>query len=320
MKAQIFATATLLTAFSTALPAVDSQLLNLVMPDAKVLAGVNVAQAKSSPFGQYVLSQMTTNTDVQQLFTLTGFDPRRDVNELLLASTAAPGNHAGLATATGTFDVNSIVSFATSKGAKTETFGGVTILEDPGQTHGVAFLSGSLVAAGDIASVKAAIGRVAQPSILPAAVVTQVNQLSAADDAWALTTVPPASLTPGATAPTVPGLGNGLQNSLGSVQSVSGGVKFGATVSFTAQAQTDTAQNATALAGVVQFLANMAQMQAASQNPQAAAALQSLTATASGTTVTVNLSVPEDQFQQLVRSGPNAAHPHQHGPARKQLH
>lgn len=318
MKAQIFATATLLTAFSTALPAVDSQLLNLVMPDAKMMAGVNVAQAKASPFGQYVLSQMTTNNSgLQQLSTLTGFDPRRDVNELLLASSAAPGSHGGLAAATGTFDVNSIVAFATSKGAKTETIGGITILEDPNQTHAVAFLSGSLVAAGDIDSVKAAIGRVAQPSILPVALVTQVNQLSAAEDAWALTTVPPASLQPGATAPTIPGLGNGLQNSLGSVQSVFGGVKFGTNVSFTAQAQTDTAQNATALAGVVQFLANMAQLQAANQNPQAAAALQSLTATASGTTVTVNLSVPEDQFQQLVHPQVKAAHPHRPGAARK---
>ena len=318
MKVQIFATATLFTAFSSTLPAVDSQLLNLVMPDAKVIAGVNVAQAKASPFGQYVLSQMTaSNTDIQQLSALTGFDPTRDVNELLLASTAAPGSHSGLATATGTFDVNSIVSFATSKGAKTETLGGITILEDPNQTHGVAFLSGSLVAAGDLASVKAAIGRVAQPSILPAALLTQVNQLSAAEDAWALTTVPPSSLNPGATAPTIPGLGNGLQNSLGSVQSVSGGVKFGANVSLTAQAQTDTAQNATALAGVVQFLANMAQLQAANQNPQAAAALQSLTATANGTTVTVNLSVPEDQFQQLVHPQTKAARRHRPGAERK---
>ena len=310
MKVQIFATATLLTAFSTALPAVDAQLLNLVMPDAKVMAGVNVTQAKASPFGQYVLSQMTANdTDIQQLSTLTGFDPRRDVNELLLSSTAAPGKHSGLATATGTFDVNAIVTYATGKGAKTETYGGVTILEDPDQTHGVAFLSGSLVAAGDIASVKAAIDRFSQPAILPAAVVTQVKQLSASQDAWAMTTVPPASLNPGAGVPNVPGLGNGLQTSLGSVQSMSGGVKFGAIVAFTAQAQTDTAQNATALAGVVQFLANMAQLQAAKQNPQAATALQSLTATASGTMVTVNLSLPEDQFQQILK--PQAkARPH----------
>jgi len=312
MKARIFATATVLTAFSGVLPAVDSQLLNLVMPDANVMAGVNVAQAKATPFGQYVLTQFAANNpDLQQLATLTGFDPRKDVNELLLASNASAGTHSGLACATGVFNVSSIVSFATTHGAVTESYGTppMTILEDPKQTHGIAFLSGSLVAAGDIADVKAVIDRLTNPSILPAALVTQVKQLSAADDAWGLTTVPPSSLHPGSTAPQIPGLGNGLQTSLGSVQSVSGGVKFGATVNFTGQAQTDTAQNATALAGVIQFLANMAQLNSA-QNPQASAALQSLTAAASGTTVTVTLSLPEDQFQQLLQPKANVAKPH----------
>jgi len=311
MKARIFATATVLTVFSGVLPAVDSQLLNLVMPDANVMAGVNVAQAKATPFGQYVLTQFATNNpDLQQLATLTGFDPRQDVNELLLASNASAGTHSGLACATGVFNVSSITTFATGHGGLTETYGGVTILEDPKQTHGIAFLSGSLVAAGDIADVKAAIDRLANPSILPAALVAQVKQLSAAEDAWGLTTVPPGSIHPATvTVPQIPGLGNGLQTSLGSVQSVSGGVKFGATVNFTGQAQTDTAQNATALAGVIQFLANMAQLNSA-QNPQASAALQSLTAAASGTTVTVTLSLPEDQFQQLLHPKANVAKPH----------
>ena len=68
MTAKILATPALLMVFSGALPAVDSQLLNLIMPDAKVLAGVNVATAKASPFGQYVLSQISANdSGLQQL-------------------------------------------------------------------------------------------------------------------------------------------------------------------------------------------------------------------------------------------------------------
>ena len=54
MNARFLTTATLTTVFAGVLPATaaDPQLLNLVMPDAKVLAGVNVDQAKTSPFGQ----------------------------------------------------------------------------------------------------------------------------------------------------------------------------------------------------------------------------------------------------------------------------
>ena len=63
------------------------------MPDAKVLAGVNVAQAKSSPFGQYVLSQISANDPgLQQLASVTGFDPRQDLCEVLVASNGASTN------------------------------------------------------------------------------------------------------------------------------------------------------------------------------------------------------------------------------------
>jgi len=310
MKATFLATPALLVVFSGVMPAANSQLLGFVMPDVKVLADVNVTQAKGSPFGQYVLSQMTANDSagLQQLTSLTGFNPTQDVNEVMLASDAATGSHAGLAVAAGTFNVSSITAFATGHGSTTENYGGVTILEDPKQTHGIAFLSGSLVAAGDIADVKAAIDRSKNPSILPASLVTQVNQLSAANDAWGLTTVPLSSLKQGSGA--LPPSAADLQNALQTVQSISGGVKFGATVTLTIQAQADNAQDATSLAGVVQFLANMAELQAGQQNPQAATALQSLTATAQGNTVTIALSVPEDQFQQLVQLHPNAAHPH----------
>jgi hypothetical protein len=314
MKARIFATAAVLSAFSTSLPAVDSQLLGLVMPDAKVLAGVNVAQAKGSPFGQYVLSQISgTDPELQQLTTLTGFDPRQDLTEVLVASTGGPGSHTGLAAATGNFNVGTIMALASTKGAATEKIGDVTILEDPGKTHGVAFLSGSLVVAGDVADVKDAIARVNNPSMLPTAVVNQVQSLSGSQDAWGLSTVPLTNLGMSAGKNSPLPLGNGLENSLGSVQSIGGGVKFGATVSFSLQAQTDTAQNATSLAGVVQFLANMAQMQA-NKNPQAVAALQSLTATATGTTVSVSMSMPEDQFQQLLKPQ-TMSNPHR--PAKK---
>ena len=112
MKAQIL-TATLFTAFAGALSAADPQLLNLVMPDAKVLAGVNVEQAKGTQFGQFVLNQMQTHeTELQQLVTLTGFDPRRDVRELLVASDGTPDGKTGLAVAKGTFDVAKISALA----------------------------------------------------------------------------------------------------------------------------------------------------------------------------------------------------------------
>ena len=304
MKAQIFATAALLAVFSGVLSAADPRLLSLVMPDATVLAGVNVDQAKATPFGQYVLTTLLQSQaqQLQQLATLTGFDPRRDVHELLLASASAPGNKAGLALALGAFDLDKIAAAARSAGAGIETYGGLSIIEDPQHQNGFAFLDSTLVVAGDLANVKAAIDRRAGGPTIPAALAARVIQLSSTQDAWAISTVPPSTLRPPSAPP--PNTGVNAQNALQKVESASGGLKFGSVVVVTGQAQAATPQDASSLGDVMKLFVNMAQLQA-SQHPEAAALAQSLVVTTEGSGVKITLSLPEDQFQQLVK--PKAA-------------
>jgi hypothetical protein len=127
----------------------------------------------------------------------------------------------------------------------------------------------------------------------------RVNELSTTQDAWVLCTVPPSSLAPPAKDATHAGQ---IPPAFQTVQSASGGVKFGANVVFTGQAQTDTSDNAKALGDMVKLLISLAQMNA-SQNPQAAALAQSVQVSVSGNTLAVSLTLPEDQFQQLVRYG-----------------
>ena len=197
MRARILTVATLFVAFAgvMAAKAADSQLLSLVMPDAKVLAGVNVDQAKASPLGLFVLGANAGNhPELQQLIALTGFDPSRDVHELL-AATAGTGSHDGLMLARGNFDPAKILAAATAAGAVTESYGGATIIEDPKKTGGMVFLDSTLVIAGGIAEVEAAIDHHSGQS-LPAAVIDQANQWSASEDAWTFSTVPPSTLFP----------------------------------------------------------------------------------------------------------------------------
>jgi hypothetical protein len=311
MKAIITSTAALAALFSGVLSAADPQLLNLVMPDVKVMADINVEQAKMSPFGQYVLTQVETQ-QLTQIAALTGFDPTKDVNELLVAGNGA-AQHSGLALALGNFNVASITKVIALQKVVTETYHDVTIFENTQKEAGLAFLGTSIAVAGDLVNVKAAIDRVSAPSILPASLITEIGQLSAANDAWALTTVSPSSLKQSATAIGVPGLGNGGDNVLGTVQSASGGIKFGTNVVLTAQAQADTAQNATAAAGLIQFVVNMAQLKAADE-PQVQALAKALTVSASGATVNISLTMPSEQFQELVH--PKAA-AHHHANARQ---
>src|ERR1700728_885484 len=117
-----------LTAFSltfaavTATAGVTPALLNLVMPDASVVSGVNVSQSVTSPFGQYILSQMQSNdTGFLQFISSTGFDPRKDLLEILAATsaTSSPSSattHSGLILGRGVFQPAMIIGAATEQG------------------------------------------------------------------------------------------------------------------------------------------------------------------------------------------------------------
>ena len=307
MKPPTLTVATLIAVFAGLAPAADPQLVNLVMPDAQVLAGINVDQAKTTPFGQYVLSEiLSQDPHLEQISAETGFDPKRDVHELLLASAGAP--QTGLVLARGAFDAQRIQSAGLAGGGVMESYKSLNILEDPKRTHAVAFLDATLAVAGDLASVKRAIDRHQSPAATLHDFSVQLDHWSGAYDAWALTTVPPSKLKPSA-APVPPN--PAFQNAFQSIQQAAGGVKFGTQVVFTAQAQTDSEQNATALANVLQFLSSLAQMQAPPPNAQVGALLQGLAVTSSGNLVNFSLSVAETELEQIMKSrratAPNSA-------------
>ena len=306
MNARFLTTATLLGVLSGLLPAkaADPQLLSLVMPDAKVLAGVNVDQAKTSPMGQYVLTQIQAQgaNHLQELNAMTGFDPTRDLHEVLVATNGSAKEQTGLFLARGNFDPARIAAAATLKGVKPESYGGVTILADDKGKGGIAFLNSTIVVGGDMANLKAAIDRQKTASNLPAAVLVRLNQWSASQDAWAITTVPPTSLVPAAGMPAIPGIGQqqpGQANAFTGIQYAAGGVKFGANVVVSAQAQAATAQDATQIGDTLKLLASLAQMQA-NGDPKILALAQSLNVTTNGGLLNVTLSMPQDQLVGLL--------------------
>ena len=98
-------------------------------------------------------------------------------------------------------------------------------------------------------------------------------------------------------------------------------MKFGTQVAVNAQLVADNAADATALANVLQFLLNLAQMKE-QQNTQAAAALQSFQIAASGTNVNITASIPEADLEALVQqkngqAGPNVRRPRAQGQSQR---
>jgi hypothetical protein len=296
MKSRISIAVALVALFAVTLPgrAADPDMLKLVMPDAKVIAGVNVVQARNSPFGQYLLSQTTgKDADLDKLSALVGFDPRRDITELLMASSG--DQKRGLVLARGAFDPGKIGALAQQKGATTLDYAGSTILIDPKKTGGVTFADPTLAILGDIESIKAALDRWSAPTTLPAQVLSEVAQWSL-QDAWMVAVGLPGSFKLPQGAP--PQMAQ--QPSIQSIKGFDGGLKFGSSVVVTARAVADTNQNATALAGAIQLITNLMQMQSA-QNPQAATLLKSLVVTTTGNAVDLSWSIPQDQLEQILK-------------------
>ena len=305
---------------------VDPMLLNLVPPGAKFIDGIRIDSARSSPFGQYVLSQIgARDPGFQQFIESTGFDPTRDVSEILAAAAGTSSQPSLLVLARGSFDVAQITKAATSAGAVVSDYKGIQLLTHPeasGNTGALTFLTqgGTIIAVlGSVSAVQGAIDRTTQTTqALSSDVLTQIGKLSEANDAWFLSTGPITDFLAGKVAD--PNLGGALQgNLLQAIQLASGGVKFGdKTVVVSAHAVARSDKDAESLRDVVKFLAGLVQLNKDSDpNAQKAATLlDTLQVNASGNTMTLSLSIPETAMEQLLVPPPGRPHV-QHRAARR---
>jgi hypothetical protein len=303
-------------AFGCVAFAADPQLMNMVMPDAKILAGINASNARISPFGQFVISKVAMlGVEPRKFIEATGFDPLQDVVEVLAASTADPAKLSVLLLARGTFNVEKIVAaVSTMPNVQVTATSETTILTltDPKTktAHAVAFLGNSVAVAGDLASVQTALAQNAAPSpnTIDPALAAEVNKLSTTQDEWLASSVSVASLIPAnATAPSGPA--GQVLPVLKSIQAFNGGINFTSTVQLTGEVVTSDPQNAVALSGVlklgVMLVSMAAQNQGSANNPQLAALaqlLQTMAVSTNGPAVDVSLAIPEAQAEGFVNS------------------
>jgi hypothetical protein len=291
--------------------ATSPDLLRLVMPDAKVVAGLQVSQTKNSAFGQFILSHMQVEDDAFKKFMAqTGFDPRRDVTEIVMASNweqATPESR-WLIIARGTFNIPQITTAAQANGGTTTTFQGVEILtyasptpQSPSQ-NGMAFFDASNAIMGDMASVKAAIQRRQTKAVTPGKLAARVNALSAKNDFWFITLVP---ISEFAGAMPDPNLQSAMKgNLLAAVHEASGGIRFGATVSISAEAVTRSEKDAAALVDVFKFVASMIQSnrQHDAAVGQIADWVDGMILKTKGNVMTLAVAIPEKQLEDMLNT------------------
>jgi hypothetical protein len=290
--------------------AVDPALMNLVMPDAVVLTGIQVDQSVASPFGQYILAQMQPNDPGYQKFVAaTGFNPTRDLQQILAATgTASSGHDNVLVLGRGTFQPSQITAAALAAGGTATQYKGIGIITGPAEknSHGsVAFLDSSTVVFGDISQVQGAIDRRIAGATFSGSLAASAQTVSAVNHAWFTTVTPLSDFLNGKLNGNLGNVSQG--NLLQSVTAASGGVSFGSTaVTVTADAVTASNQNAQALVDVLKFVAGMIQSNA--NNQPAVSLLNSATFAANGTVAHISLVVPEQQAEQLFIPGHEGMH------------
>jgi len=304
----------LMAAAATATAGVTPALLNLVMPDATVVSGMNVAQSVTSPFGQYILSQMQSNdSGFLQFISSTGFDPRKDLLEILAAtaSTGSSTTHAGLILGRGVFQPAMIIGAATEQGGVITNYRGFSLIGPPANQSGgnfaLTFLDGATAAMGDATSVKSVIDRKLAASTFSGPLAQAAIAVSASNSAWFATTTPLSDFMSAKQSGNISGVAQSPL--LQSVQQASGGVTFGtAGVTLSADAVTASPQNAQALVDVLKFIVSMIAGNANTPSNVTSVA-SSAQFSVNGSTAHISLMLAENQAEQLLMPGNAMKHP-----------
>jgi hypothetical protein len=240
-----------------------------------------------------------------QFISATGFDPRKDLLEIVAAtpSTAASTGHSGLLLGRGVFQPAMIIGAATEQGGTVTNYRGFSLIGQTGESIALTFLDGSTVAIGDVASVKSAVDRKLSGSTFSGALATAAVAVSASNSAWFATTTPLSDFMSSKAG----NLGGVAQSPLlQSILQATGGVQFSsAGVTVSADAVAASAQNAQALVDVLKFFVSMI---AGNQNAPANVTSVATSAqfSVNGTTAHISLMLAEAQAEQLLM--PQAKH------------
>jgi hypothetical protein len=291
-----------LAVFAAILPGADQALLGLVPAGAQMVSGLDVDRARDSAFGQKILNEMKQeDAGFQKMVEQTGFDPRRDLRSVVMAASGKPGPGNSLVVARGTFDISKIASLAGTQGAQSNVYRGIQVWT-PKQTTkpsegSFALLDPTLAVFGGDAMVKAAIdAKLSGAQKLPAALAAKIAEWSVMD-AWFVSTASLGEMGVGK-----PGQNEILPGGLAieAIREAAAGVRFSANVDISGDILTRSPQDATALADVMRFLANMIRLNAGKPGAGGAIAVaDTLQVSVAGASTKFTLTVPSAALDEM---------------------
>ncbi|BDC50419.1 hypothetical protein F183_A27350 [Bryobacterales bacterium F-183] len=287
--------------------AVDPALSALIPADATMVSGVHVAQAKNSAFGRFVLSQMESDdAGFRKFITETGFDPRRDLTELVVATVSSGEKMEPVIVGRGVFTPTRIMDLARQHGAAITNYRGVDLASH--KEGAIAFVDASIAVMGNTSAVRAALDQRANSSKrLPESVTRKIAELSAANDAWFYSAASPADFLGARIAD--PNLGGAMKEGLlQAVTGAAGGIKFtDSNARVTGEAITRSDKDATALADVFRFLAQIVQSQGGNRAGGAqdmAELLSKMQLSTDANVMKISIAIPESLLERVFARKP----------------
>jgi len=279
----------------------DPALLNLLPPGAKVIAGADLAASRNTPFGNYVLSTLDRHAGRLDAFSgEAGFDPRLDLFEIVVGGSGVQRGSEGVMVFGGRFNVTALTRYAQANGARVGAYQGTPLISGHRERGPVtALLSPDAAVMGRRDFVQASVDRAKSGATLDPLTADRVSAVSAGRHAWLLLIGSPAELAGHFDDRTLQGAMKG--DIIKAIQEMSGGVTFGDVVEMSGEAVTKTAEDAEALANVVDFLIGFAQL---TDDRDFAALLASLTSGMKmdviGNRLQISVSLPEADFEKLL--------------------
>ncbi|MEZ5352334.1 MAG: hypothetical protein R2762_06820 [Bryobacteraceae bacterium] len=292
--------------------ALDPALARLATPDAAMVTGIQVSAIRDSSFGRFLLERMSaSDSRFERVFRLTGFDPRRDLEEILIVADtlgdqgeakgpAAALQGTGIVAAKGRFNEALWTELVANHGAVT-AYQGHKLLGDGRSDTAAVFLDGIFVT-GRSADVKKLIDKQGAPGNGAGALLTRIETLSASHHVWVLTNGSPSRF-----AGALPGASRNMRSALSGavlqgITDVAFGMRFGDQVVIAGEATTRTAEDAKALADVARFFADMVKSNGTAPGGLTNLLL-SLNLKPEGNQLRFSMSAPQRDIERLFDSG-----------------
>ncbi|MCW5980312.1 MAG: hypothetical protein KIT09_19665 [Bryobacteraceae bacterium] len=297
MLRALFRGSIVFTGIAVAAAAADPELTNLLPPEAPVVFGANLAEARNTPFGKYVIGRVAEHEkDLAELAAATGFDPRRDLLEI--AGASGSGGRGGFVAVRGAFDIDRIVAAAQAHGNSVIGYRGVKLIGAADDSGTLAFLDPTLAVAGSAPEVTAGIDRWRERAQAAPLVAARYAEAASRHDIWVISRGSPTLFADHAPNPTLSGAMKG--EIVQAIREMSGGIKFGPEVVISGDSVTGTADEAVALAGVMRFFMSLAGFSAGPRVGQMAEALGArMQVSTEENRVRFSLSIPEPEFERM---------------------